>query len=56
MKRFAFVLVLFATVSLSAQTVDVLPATPAAKAVRSLVDGGSADLRNVYAPAGYALL
>jgi murein L,D-transpeptidase YcbB/YkuD len=56
MKRFAFVLVLLATVSLSAQTVDVLPTTPAAKLVRSLVDGGSADLRNVYAPVGYALL
>jgi murein L,D-transpeptidase YcbB/YkuD len=56
MKRFAFVLVLLATVSLSAQSVDVLPATPAAKLVRSLVDGGSADLRGVYAPAGFSLL
>ncbi|HEU4889096.1 MAG TPA: L,D-transpeptidase family protein [Thermoanaerobaculia bacterium] len=54
MKRITFVLVLLATVSLSAQSVDVLPATPAAKLVRSLVDGGSADLRSVYAPAGYA--
>lgn len=56
MKRLSFVLVLLATVSLSAQTVDVLPATPAAKLVQSLVDGGSSDLRNVYAPAGYAML
>ena len=56
MKRFALFLVLLATVSLSAQTVDVLPATPAAKLVRSLVDGAPADLHNVYAPAGYALL
>ncbi|MFL6245105.1 MAG: murein L,D-transpeptidase [Thermoanaerobaculia bacterium] len=56
MKRFAFFLVLLATVSLSAQTVDVLPTTPAAKLVRSLVDAGSADVRNVYAPAGYALV
>jgi L,D-transpeptidase YcbB len=56
MKRFTFVLVLLATVSLSAQTVDVLPATPAAKLVRSLIDGGSADLRGVYAPAGFSLL
>ncbi|MDP9190148.1 MAG: L,D-transpeptidase family protein [Acidobacteriota bacterium] len=56
MKRLSFALVLLATVSLSAQTVDVAPATPAAKLVRSLVDGGSFDLRNVYAPAGYALL
>jgi murein L,D-transpeptidase YcbB/YkuD len=56
MKRMSFALVLFATVTLSAQTVDVAPATPAAKLVRSLVDGGSSDLRNVYAPAGYALV
>jgi murein L,D-transpeptidase YcbB/YkuD len=56
MKRLAFTLVLVASVSLSAQTVGVAPATPAATVVRSLVDGGSSDLRNVYAPAGYALL
>lgn len=56
MKRLSFILVLLATVSLSAQTVDVLPATPAAKLVRSLVDGGTSDLHNGYAPAGYALL
>ena len=56
MKRLSFALVLLVAVSLSAQTVDVAPATPAAKQVRSLVDGGSFDLRNVYAPAGYALV
>jgi murein L,D-transpeptidase YcbB/YkuD len=56
MKRLAFVLVLISTVSLTAQTVDVAPATPAAQLVRSLVDGGSSDLHNVYAPAGYALV
>src|SRR5690349_82186 len=56
MKRLTFALVLIFTVSLHAQTVDVAPATPAAQLVRSLVDGGSADLHNVYAPAGYALL
>ena len=56
MKRLSFALVLLATVSLSAQTVDVAPATPAAKLVRSLVDGGSFDLRSVYAPAGYAMV
>jgi L,D-transpeptidase YcbB len=56
MKRLSFALVLLVAVSLSAQTVDVVPATPAAKQVRALVDGGSFDLRNVYAPAGYALL
>jgi murein L,D-transpeptidase YcbB/YkuD len=56
MKRFSVVLVLLVAVSLSAQTVAVAPATPAAMVVRSLMDGGSVDLRNVYAPAGYALL
>jgi murein L,D-transpeptidase YcbB/YkuD len=56
MKRLSFVLVLLATVSLSAQTVEIAPATPAAKLVRSLVDGGSFDLRNVYAPTGYAMV
>jgi murein L,D-transpeptidase YcbB/YkuD len=56
MKRLSFALVLLATVTLSAQTVDIAPATPSAKLVRSLVDGGSSDLRNVYAPAGYALV
>ncbi len=56
MKRLSLVLVLLATVSLLAQTVDVAPATPAAKLVRSFVDGGSFDLRNVYAPAGYAMV
>lgn len=56
MKRFALVLVLLTAVSMSAQTVGVAPATPSAKLVQSLVDGGSADLRNVYAPAGYSLL
>ncbi|HEV7766779.1 MAG TPA: L,D-transpeptidase family protein [Thermoanaerobaculia bacterium] len=56
MKRLSLVLALLATVSLSAQTVDITPATPVAKLIRSLVDGSSSDLRNVYAPAGYALL
>ena len=56
MKRLSFALVLLATVTLSAQTVDVAPATPAAKLVRSLVDGGSFDLRTVYAPAGYSMV
>jgi murein L,D-transpeptidase YcbB/YkuD len=56
MKRLTFALVLILTVSLSAQTVDVAPATPAARLVRSLVDGGSSELRNVYAPIGYALI
>jgi murein L,D-transpeptidase YcbB/YkuD len=56
MKRLAFVLILLTTVSLSAQTVEIAPATPAAKLVRSLVENGGSDLHNVYAPAGYQLL
>jgi murein L,D-transpeptidase YcbB/YkuD len=56
MKRLSFALVLFATVTLSAQSVDIAPATPAARLVRSLVEGGSFELRNVYAPAGYTLV
>jgi L,D-transpeptidase YcbB len=56
MKRMSLVLVLLAAVTLSAQTVDVAPATPAAKLVRSLVDGSSSDLRDAYAPSGYALV
>lgn len=53
MKRLSFALVIVLTVSLSAQTVAVAPATPVAKTVQSLVAGASADLRNFYAPAGY---
>jgi murein L,D-transpeptidase YcbB/YkuD len=56
MKRLSLVLSLLVAVSLSAQTVDVAPASPAAQQVRALVDGGSFDLRSVYAPAGYALV
>jgi murein L,D-transpeptidase YcbB/YkuD len=56
MKRLAFVLILLTTVSLTAQTVEIAPATPAAKLVRSLVEGVSSDLHNVYAPAGYQLI
>jgi L,D-transpeptidase YcbB len=53
MKRLSFALVILLTVSLSAQTVAVAPATPVAKTVQSLVAGASADVRNFYAPAGY---
>ncbi|HEY0157612.1 MAG TPA: L,D-transpeptidase family protein [Thermoanaerobaculia bacterium] len=53
MKRLSFALLLLTTISLSAQTVAVAPATPAARLVQSLVVNGSADLRNFYAPAGY---
>jgi L,D-transpeptidase YcbB len=53
MKRLSFALVIFLTVSLSAQTVAVAPATPVAKLVQSLAGASSADVRNFYAPAGY---
>jgi murein L,D-transpeptidase YcbB/YkuD len=53
MKRLSFVLILFTTVSLTAQTVLVAPATPVSRLVQSLVDGGTADLQNVYGPAAY---
>jgi len=56
MKRLSLILVLLSTVSLTAQTVIVAPATPAARLVQSLIAGGSADLQNVYGPAAYALL
>jgi murein L,D-transpeptidase YcbB/YkuD len=68
--RNAFVLVLLLTaVSLSAQTVDVAPATPAARVVRSVVDSGrldgmylssfgayADDVRNFYGPAAFSLV
>jgi L,D-transpeptidase YcbB len=53
MKRLSFALILLTTISTSAQTVALAPATPVAKTVQSLVVNASADLRNFYAPAGY---
>ena len=53
MKRLSFVLILVTTVSLTAQTVLVAPATPVSRLVQSLVDGAPADLQNVYGPAAY---
>jgi hypothetical protein len=58
MKRLSTVLgFLVLTVSLSAQTVDVAPVTPVAKAVRALAaaDAGAfqSDLRNFYGANGY---
>lgn len=57
MKRLFVVLMLTVVpVVLSAQTVDVAPATPVAKMIRSLVDTeagvSSTDLRNFYGPIG----
>lgn len=53
-------LAVLTSVSLGAQTVDVAPATPAARALQSLVlaDTGRArvDVHNFYAPAGYRLV
>lgn len=57
MKRLSVALLLAAAaIQLSAQTVEVLPSAPSARMVRTLVDGGSADLHNFYAPAAYALV
>jgi murein L,D-transpeptidase YcbB/YkuD len=60
MKRFTVLLVLvLGAVSTLAQTVDVAPATPAARALQSLVatdaSAERANIRNFYAPAGYRL-
>jgi L,D-transpeptidase YcbB len=55
MKRSTVLLLMVLTsTALFAQTVEVAPATPAARALRSLVvsDAGT-DVRNFYAPAGY---
>ncbi|HKR63801.1 MAG TPA: L,D-transpeptidase family protein [Thermoanaerobaculia bacterium] len=57
MKTSFLSLTLVLTVSLSAQTVDVAPATPVAKSLRALVEADAsdmhADLRNFYGPIGY---
>lgn len=60
MKRLTVLLIaVLTTISLTAQTVDVVPATPAARALQTLVatDNSAAriDVRNFYAPAGYRL-
>ena len=61
MKRsFMVLLVIVVTVSVAAQTVEVLPTSPAARAVKSLVDADgravALDLHNAYAPTAYNLL
>jgi murein L,D-transpeptidase YcbB/YkuD len=56
MKRMFLIVLLLTTVTLSAQTVDVAPATPVAKLVQSLVSGAKADVRNVYGPLGFNLV
>ena len=56
MKR--FFLAILVAVSISAQTVEVAPATPAAQALQAHLDAGAFDVhvRNTYAPIGYRLL
>ncbi|HYR26987.1 MAG TPA: hypothetical protein VEU30_00890, partial [Thermoanaerobaculia bacterium] len=59
MKRFFLVPVVFlVAVSLSAQTVEVAPSTPAALALRAHLDANVTDvtIRNTYAPIGYRLI
>lgn len=68
MRKALLLVLLLTAVTLSAQTVEVAPATPSARLVQSLVDGArldemyltsfnavSTDVRNFYAPAGYRL-
>jgi len=60
MKRITVLLIAVLTsVTLTAQTVDVAPATPAARSLQSLVatdtSAARVDVRNFYAPAGYRL-
>jgi murein L,D-transpeptidase YcbB/YkuD len=56
MKRSLFVVALLITVSLSAQTVEVAPSTPAARLVQTLLQSEpSLHVKNFYAPAGYRL-
>jgi murein L,D-transpeptidase YcbB/YkuD len=55
MKKLSFALILLTTVSIHAQSVDSLPATPAAKLVQSLAGAASHDVRAFYGPAGYSL-
>ena len=55
MKR--LLLVLAATVSMSAQTVEVLPSTPAGRQLKAQLDAGAdINVRNVYAPIGFRLI
>jgi murein L,D-transpeptidase YcbB/YkuD len=55
MKR--FLLSIFVAVSISAQTIEVAPSTPAAQQLKAQLDAGAdANVRNVYAPIGYRLL
>ncbi len=57
MKRSLIGLLVTVTMSLSAQTVDVAPATPAAKLVQTLVQSeASPYVRNFYGPNGYRLV
>ena len=58
MKRSTVLLLaVLTTASLSAQTVDVVPATPASRALYSLVaSDASLHVRSFYAPAGYRLV
>ncbi len=60
MKRLTLVLTILTTVSLSAQTIELAPASPAANVIRSLVynDPGAyrTDLRNHYGPIAYRLV
>ena len=54
MKR--LLLSLIVTVSVSAQTIEVAPSTPAARSLQAQLAGADAQVRDTYAPIGYRLL
>jgi murein L,D-transpeptidase YcbB/YkuD len=55
MKRLFFALAV--TVSMSAQTVEVVPSTPAGRQLKAQLDAGAeTNVRNVYAPIGFRLI
>lgn len=57
MRKLMFLLAFGSAVSLLAQTVEVPPATPAARAIKAAIEesplGYRSDVHNFYAPAGY---
>jgi murein L,D-transpeptidase YcbB/YkuD len=60
MRKLMILLAFGSVMPLTAQTVEVPPATPTARAIKAAIDdtdlgGYGADVRNFYAPAGYRL-
>ena len=58
MRKLMIFMVLVSVTQITAQTVEVSPATPAARLVKSAIDESNlgvrrADVQNFYAPAGF---